>query len=104
MKTVEKTWAEYLNTWPTGWYMDDVEIIVNGVSEDDKARKDTDIIEIRGGFIIHETDRDFQPKSLTRHFEAWLKKQTRRRGMFEYPASAEQQVVDFMRSINGKQL
>lgn len=106
MKTDAKTWNEYLSSWPKGWYMDDVRITVNGVPEDEVEFKqeDTDVVDVTGGFIFTEDDRGSGAKSLVRSFSAWQKKQAVVRGLFEYPAEVEVQLLEFMTSIGGKKL
>ena len=106
MKNDAKNWEQYLASWPKGWYMDDALILVNGVPEDDVKfeRKYTDVVDVTGGYIFIESERDSEPKSLTRHFAKWMKEPSFVRGLFEYSAGAEAQVIEFMRSIKAKML
>jgi hypothetical protein len=79
MKATGKQWNDFLNSWPEGWWFDDADVTINGVSDESpdapERIENTDRIELSCGVLFNGREESAEGVSLVTAFRKWIKAQ-----------------------------
>jgi hypothetical protein len=93
--------------WPKGAYHDDIEVLVDGVNDEDcdlgKVADDARL-EIKSGYVMFENRADGIDCDLVLYFKIWLSKKTNATIAFEVPKDKLEAVKEAVLALGGKVL